>query len=230
MKKPETVLLPSKSKATWSRKSVFVFQAIWKKVVPKSKFWTRKKPKRYYFYLRAKQLWIEKLSYVPSNLKKSSSKIKVLNKKKPETVLPPAQSKAAVNQKAFLCSKQSEKKVVPKSTFWTWKSPKQYYFQVKAKQLGVEKAFLCSKQSEKKIVPKSKFWTWKSPKQYYFQVKAKQLGVEKTFLCSKQSEKKVVPKSKFWTRKSPKRYYFQLRAKQLWIEKLSCVPSNLKKK
>ena len=42
--------------------------------------------------------------------KKSSSKISVLNKKKPKTVLLPTQSKATLNRKAFLCSKQSEKK------------------------------------------------------------------------------------------------------------------------
>ena len=118
----------------------------------------------------------------------------------------------------FCVPNNLKKKVVPKSKFWTWKSPKQYYFQVKAKQL---------------LLPKSKFWTRKSPKRYYFQLRAKQSNLEvekKTFFVFQAIWKKVVPKSKFWTRKSPKRYYFQLRAKQLWIEKLSCVPSNLKKK
>ena len=33
-----------------------MFQAIWKKVVPKSKFWTRKSPKRCYFQLRKEPL------------------------------------------------------------------------------------------------------------------------------------------------------------------------------
>ena len=91
--------------------------------------------KRYYFQVRAKQLWTEKFFCVPSNLKKSSSKISVLNKKKPKTVLLPTQSKATLHRKSFFVFQAIWKKVVPKSKFWTRKSPKRCYFQLRKKTL-----------------------------------------------------------------------------------------------
>ena len=50
-----------------------MFQAIWKKVVPKSKFWTRKSPKRCYFQLRKEPLVLKfKKCYLVAGLVKST--------------------------------------------------------------------------------------------------------------------------------------------------------------